>query len=659
MSKELPLRELSINDLYISGDQCTYEIPIYQRNYAWSKDEISTLIQDVYDAYKKKSKKYYIGTLVSFNKGDNVYEIIDGQQRLTTIRIILGTFCNDKIKNSLKYRARKKSDDTLNSLPEFNKEIMDYGIVQGYKFAKNAIESITQDTKDKDEFFAYLLNDVHIIHYQVPKDIDLNHYFEIMNSRGEQLEKHEIVKAQLMNKLDNQKERSLFSRIWVACSEMGIYIQQKLKSTKVFGEDYSRFPIVSFESMLNDNSDNQEEDESLSILDILGQKEKNNKLLEDDNKDRLDLFQPIIDFPNFLLIVLKITRMNERSFDPQHFNLDDKELINEFSCDVDPKVFVINLLKARFYLDNYIIHHSKEEDKYANNPWRLRIWKKDNNRNASYSLVNSLEKEQQDKMIQLLSMFEVSYTARQRKNYLFYCLMYLMQSDRVDGNQYLCFVVNLAKRYLMNVYMDESKLNEKNNPKPNSFDEVILRNRSFEDSEIVIKNTNKFEEIYGNGVEASKGIPIFIFNYLDYKLWELYSTTRSDEDKKAFWDRIGCSKLDLNECVHFYFSRTRTSLEHYYPQAQATGEGGKLDKNQINCFGNYAMIGSEANSSGSNWDPLTKISHYRDDRSGKIKQVSVASLKFAIMMQSCQDNKQWTFNEIKGHQDKMIEILLS
>ena len=44
-------------------------------------------------------------------------------------------------------------------------------------------------------------NKVHIIHYQVPKDIDLNHYFEIMNSRGEQLEKHEIEKARLMSVL--------------------------------------------------------------------------------------------------------------------------------------------------------------------------------------------------------------------------------------------------------------------------------------------------------------------------------------------------------------------------------------------------------------------------------------------------------------------------
>ena len=67
------------------------------------------------------------------------------------------------------------------------------------------------------------------------------------------------------------------------------------------------------------------------------------------------------------------------------------------------------------------------------------------------------------------------------------------------------------------------------------------------------------------------------------------------------------------------------------------------------------MIGSEANSSGSNWDPKTKVVHYRDK---KIKQISVASLKFFIMMQICSDKDKWDFEEIKAHQEKMVELLV-
>ena len=88
-TEALPLKEVSISELCNGANVATYEVPIYQRNYAWEKDEISALIQDVYDAYKNSKAVYYVGTLVSYHKGDQVFEIIDGQQRLTTINIIL------------------------------------------------------------------------------------------------------------------------------------------------------------------------------------------------------------------------------------------------------------------------------------------------------------------------------------------------------------------------------------------------------------------------------------------------------------------------------------------------------------------------------------------------------------------------------------------
>ncbi len=64
--------------------------------------------------------------------------------------------------------------------------------------------------------------------------------------------------------------------------------------------------------------------------------------------------------------------MLEPEFIPTEFNLDDKELINEFTkanmSSDRIKDFAYILLKARFYLDNYIVHHSKEEDTLDSNP---------------------------------------------------------------------------------------------------------------------------------------------------------------------------------------------------------------------------------------------------------------------------------------------------
>ena len=669
--KKLPLKEISIEELFSGSERTVFEIPIYQRNYAWENDEISALVQDIYDAYKKDPQRpYYIGTLVSYNKGDRVFEVIDGQQRLTTIRILLDAL-GIPYTNQLTYRARKKSDDTLKAIPHFNVDEKDYGIENGYRYSKSAIGDILP-AEDKAGFIGYFKSNVHIIHYQVPQDIDLNHYFEIMNSRGEQLEKHEIVKANLMEELTDE-ERRVFNRIWECCSEMSIYTQQNLKdfqAEKVFGRTLYDFLPRSFDDLVTMYRESKRsEDDTLSTITIedIINNESNRNWEKKDDSEKKDSFQPIIDFPNFLLTVLKITRMNEPGFVPASFVLDDKELLNEFrKADMDAdkiRAFAFNLLKARFLLDNYVVHHSKEEDTMDSNPWKLQVWHRDPETNKG-RLKNLIEERRpQDKLAHLLSMFEVSFTARQRKNYLFYCLYYLMNETSCDVAAYTSFVEKLADRYFRRVYLDGSKLNAINTPMPGSFDDAILSGCKFNTSDEYVDVTNSFIDIYGDGEVASKGVPLFIFNYLDYKLWSLYDSDLRGEqykegskERREFFNKLGCEDFGLKVFDQFYFSRTRRSLEHYYAQALATGEQDALDQNQINCIGNYAMIGSEANSSGSNWSPKTKLDHYLDS-SGKISQISVASLKFMIMMQMCRDNSKWEFEEISLHQRKMLSIL--
>ena len=659
-TKALPLINLSIAGIY-NGEKATYEVPIYQRNYAWGKDEISALIQDVYDAYTSKKQTYFIGTLVSFHKGDKVYEVIDGQQRLTTINLVLGAL-GISLQNKLTYRARKKSNDTIQSIPDFAIDEKDNGIVNGFKYVQDAINEIVPKTCQAG-FKTYFQDNVHLIHYQVPKDIDLNHYFEIMNSRGEQLEKQEIIKARLIENL-NDGDKAKFNRLWECCTEMNVYIQQKYLDTEIFGEYLFDFKVSSFDSLpkVNENTN------TLKINDLINYKSTGKQPSEE---DKIDTFQPIMDFSNFLLIVLKITRIEDSEFDPTSFNLDDKDLIHEFDkIKIDEafvKKFGFNLLKAKFLLDNYLVHHSNEDDTIENNPWKLQYWQKEGKKGYLKNLDG--ESDVQHSLVQLLSMFEVTFTARQRKNYLFYCLLYLFRSDFRDNTNYCKFLMGLADKYFKDVYLVADNLNDINTPKPGSFDNTILRNNTLE---ITTNNDNfDFTAIFGDGREISKGIPLFIFNYLDYKLWEKYAnelrgerTKEGGKERSEFFATLGCGDFGLKVFEQFYFSRTRRSLEHYYPQANANGEKGAVNKVQINCLGNYAMIGSEANSSGSNWSPKTKLDHYLD-ASGKIKQVSVASIKFMIMMQKCKDNQnarkpgqEWIFDDIKAHQEKMLEVLL-
>lgn len=548
----LPLKEVSIDEIFISGEKSIYEIPIYQRNYAWEKDEIATLVQDVYDSFKKdRTKVYYIGTLVSYHKGDRVFEIIDGQQRLTTIRLMLGALDIVPV-NKLTYQARRISDATLKSIPCFKIDEKDSGIENGFRHARSAIKEIPIcELKD---FAAYFRNQVHIIHYQVPKDIDLNHYFEIMNSRGEQLEKHEIVKANLMEKL-NYKECKLFNYIWESCSELSVYLQQQIKgisSESVFGKSLCEFLPESFDDLLNlftsDTSENI--DSGISIDEILSPSGtvKGWVGISAEN-DRKDSFQPIIDFPNFLLIVLKLSRIGKDGFLCQNFNLDDKELLDEFSkakmSSEEIKAFAFNLLKSRYLLDNYIVHHSKEDDTLESNPWKLQVWHRDEDTRKGQLKNLCDDKQIQDRLVHLLSMFEVSFTARQRKNYLFYCLLYLINQKTIDVCEYANFVDGLANKYFNKVYLDETKLNSINTPLPGGFDEVMIQDGRLANPHLDEYELSRFFEIYGDGTKASNGVPLFIFNYLDYKLWKLYDEQlrgkklkEGSKERKEFFNKL-------------------------------------------------------------------------------------------------------------------------
>jgi hypothetical protein len=191
----------------------------------------------------------------------------------------------------------------------------------------------------------------------------------------------------------------------------------------------------------------------------------------------------------------------------------------------------------------------------------------------------------------------------------------------------------------------------------------MLDGRNLNTSELVPKSQASFIDIYGDGSEQSRGVPLFVFSYMDYKLWKMYDMElrgnrlkEGSGERRRFFEKLGCGDFGLKVFDQFYFSRTRRSLEHYYPQALA-GDGKELNKNEINCFGNYAMIGSAANSMGSDWPPKEKIGYYLESPN-KIDQISVASLKFRVMMQICSEMQKWEFEQIKEHQEKMVDILV-
>ena len=153
------INEFSIEELF--SQDTNYLIPIYQRNYAWTKTEVEQLVMDILDFSEKKStQNYYIGSLIVFEKEVNnkrVFETIDGQQRLTTISILLSVLKNeykdpDFIFNRLlNYESREISTRTLHQIYNGNIEIenLNPSMENAYKTIRHYLKKLNDSSKIK------------------------------------------------------------------------------------------------------------------------------------------------------------------------------------------------------------------------------------------------------------------------------------------------------------------------------------------------------------------------------------------------------------------------------------------------------------------------------------------------------------------------------
>ena len=618
----LKIGELLTNDKYF--------IPIYQRNYSWGDEEISYLIQDLWNAYlNNENKNYYIGSLVVNKKENGDFEVIDGQQRLTTLTLIMHYFCmnnlyeNDFARN-VHFEHRKDSDWALEHLELDNI----------HNVFKNALKSIKkywaadQKTVEQQKSLAdFLLTKVEIIRTEVPENTDLNHYFEIMNSRGEQLEKHEILKARLMKNLPAKSfEQLLFAKIWDACSDMTQYAVMGIESElrkNIFGEDWTNMPKPFTEIVENYKREGKDatpdvdfqqngngESKEPSIISLIDN--YNDKVVQSIQNDKFTngSFNSVIDFPNFLMHVLRIYLEKNPNKDKaiRDISLDEKYLLSYFDeeWDKDDVIkFIDILISCRCLFDKYVIKSSTLDLEYEH--WTLRKIIKDKSK-SSYDYKNPFyesddmdKKEKTKSIVMLLSMFHVSNPSRIYKNWLYAVLRWLFNNkDNITPGNYIDFIEELCDKFYFG-----------NNCQEKDITDIILGEEKI--------------NFYSNNKKWNDGVlvPNFVFNRLDYQLWKKYK-----EKYPKF---------------RFTF---RSSVEHHYPQHPSEEHGlEKLDRKTLDNLGNLYLLSQSKNSRLSNLPPNAKKSYY--------PKGDYDSLKQAIMM----SHDKWGEDEIKVHGEKMLTIL--
>lgn len=197
-------------------------VPSYQRGYRWGKEEVKRLLDDVYNLMDedktKPSKNYCLQPIVVKKLDDDSFEVIDGQQRLTTIFIIYrymyevgGKFIGAP-KFSLNYETRDKSANFLKSI-ESNLNLRDENI--DFHFMANAHDEIKSWFDNKGEVFLSMPNlkklfaeNVKIIWYEVDDTADGNAMFTRLNIGKIPLTSAELVKAMFLssNRLNARKQ---------------------------------------------------------------------------------------------------------------------------------------------------------------------------------------------------------------------------------------------------------------------------------------------------------------------------------------------------------------------------------------------------------------------------------------------------------------------
>lgn len=360
----------------------------------------------------------------------------------------------------------------------------------------------------------------------------------------------------------------------------------------IFTENWSSLSqlINNFDSIKNKISAGSESMDKKSLIDILKENRMLN-VLTTQTEDENERFESTISFPNFLLQVNAVMR----KFGEEDASLDDKHFLNNlswtWSSPEKAKDFLFHLLKCRMLFDKYVLKREFAKDYKETGKWslqRLEKYRDNKNNSDKPKYVGTFGDEGNDnkKLRTLQSCLRITYTSPKTMHWITVILSSLLDNYATD-------IIAVLEKYCMKKVVDSDYQN---------------------------RNGFGFERI--------------VFSYLDYLI---YRDGYSYDGKEII--------SPMQEEWQFQF---RSSIEHFHPQHPVEVESWEQD--DLNEFGNLALITVSGNSKFSNLPPAGKINSY--------PSIINQSLKLKVMekMTRLGDGK-WTKEKASGHKDEMFNIL--
>lgn len=250
---------------FLSGDK-QYIIPVYQRIYSWEIEECKRLWFDIVDMQKKNKNGHFVGSIVSITENDSPsdmskFTIIDGQQRITTLMLLLlalrdYTFIHreeksinwKKINNSFLKNPDEDDDSQYKLLlTETDKDILisliekrpidenlNSRLISNYNYFFSNIKNMDLSLQDIYEAIGKL----QIVNINLDRTSDEPQViFESLNSTGKELSESDLIRNFVLMGLDNKQQKDIYKNIWRPMEQLFRYEKQTLLMDRFF-RDY-------------------------------------------------------------------------------------------------------------------------------------------------------------------------------------------------------------------------------------------------------------------------------------------------------------------------------------------------------------------------------------------------------------------------------------
>ncbi|MBU5435172.1 DUF4357 domain-containing protein [Pseudoflavonifractor sp. MSJ-37] len=249
MGSKITGKEYSLHKIF--GQDFEYHIPAYQRPYAWSTEETGVLFDDLYEFYQSEhSGNYFLGTIVLIKEEDKPEcDVIDGQQRLTTLTILFSTLANQfKFHNDARNSCNnllQESGDILAGIPakprmhlrdrdqaffqQYIQEVKIDALLQLDTASLTEVQRHIQENcktllerfetafnQDEDrliEFSQFLLKQCFLVAVTTDSQESAFRVFSVMNSRGLDLLPIDIIKSKVIGEVP-QNEQDIYTQKW-------------------------------------------------------------------------------------------------------------------------------------------------------------------------------------------------------------------------------------------------------------------------------------------------------------------------------------------------------------------------------------------------------------------------------------------------------------